>query len=374
MKIFKIFLNDFRNFTALNVNLSDTVNIFLGRNAQGKTNILESINFASLGTARVAKDTELVRWNQAAALIRINFSKADVSHDLAVEIYSDKRRRRILFDGNAVKLRDVIGKLNAVMFSPEDLFIFRNSPAARRKFLNIVLAQAAPIYFSELTTYNRLTEQRNNLLKKIRENLASPSNLELWNEQLSAAAAKITAKRITAVENLNILANDMQQKISAQEENLSLVYEIHDLKNVDAPKSFDVEHLQNWYHEIFSARNFTDIQRGSTSFGPHLDDLNFFINGKELRLYGSQGQLRTTALALKLSEIEMLKISAGEYPILLLDDVMSELDAMRREKLLEFLLSQKIQTLITATEKAYFPAQITGKIFFIENGALKFEE
>ena len=374
MKIFKIFLNDFRNFTALNVNLSDTVNIFLGRNAQGKTNILESINFASLGTARVAKDTELVRWNQAAALIRINFSKADVSHDLAVEIYSDKRRRRILFDGNAVKLRDVIGKLNAVMFSPEDLFIFRNSPAARRKFLNIVLAQAAPIYFSELTTYNRLTEQRNNLLKKIRENLASPSNLELWNEQLSAAAAKITAKRITAVENLNILANGMQQKISAQEENLSLVYEIHDLKNVDAPKSFDVEYLQNWYHEIFSARNFTDIQRGSTSFGPHLDDLNFFINGKELRLYGSQGQLRTTALALKLSEIEMLKISAGEYPILLLDDVMSELDALRREKLLEFLLSQKIQTLITATEKAYFPAQITGKIFFIENGALKFEE
>ena len=374
MKISKIFLNDFRNFTALNLNLSDTVNIFLGRNAQGKTNILESINFASLGTARVAKDTELVRWNQAAALIRINFSKADVSHDLAVEIYSDKRRRRILFDGNAVKLRDVIGKLNAVMFSPEDLFIFRNSPAARRKFLNIVLAQAAPIYFSELTTYNRLTEQRNNLLKKIRENLASPSNLELWNEQLSAAAAKITAKRITAVENLNILANGMQQKISAQEENLSLVYEIHDLKNVDAPKSFDVEYLQNWYHEIFSARNFTDIQRGSTSFGPHLDDLNFFINGKELRLYGSQGQLRTTALALKLSEIEMLKISAGEYPILLLDDVMSELDAMRREKLLEFLLSQKIQTLITATEKAYFPAQITGKIFFIENGALKFEE
>ena len=374
MKISKIFLNDFRNFTALNLNLSDTVNIFLGRNAQGKTNILESINFASLGTARVAKDTELVRWNQEAALIRINFSKADVSHDLAVEIYSDKRRRRILFDGNAVKLRDIIGKLNAVMFSPEDLFIFRNSPAARRKFLNIVLAQAVPIYFSELTTYNRLTEQRNNLLKKIRENLASPSNLELWNEQLSAAAAKITAKRFTAVENLKILANDMQQKISAQEENLSIVYEIHDLKNVDAPKSFDVEYLQNWYHEIFSARNFTDIQRGSTSFGPHLDDLNFFINGKELRLYGSQGQLRTTALALKLSEIEMLKISAGEYPILLLDDVMSELDAMRREKLLEFLLSQKIQTLITATEKAYFPAQITGKIFFIENGALKFEE
>ena len=374
MKIFKIHLENFRNFAELDLDFSDTINIFLGRNAQGKTNILESINFASLGTARVSKDTELVRWNQDAALIRFDFSRADVSHNAAVEIYADKRRRRILFDGNSIKMRDFIGKLNSVMFSPEDLFIFRNSPASRRKFLNIVIAQATPIYFSELTTYNRLIEQRNNLLKKIREGLAAPSNLELWNEQLAAVAAKITAKRIKAVESLNILANDMQQKISSQSENLSVVYEIHDLKNVDAPQNFDAEYLQKWYQKIFAQNNFSDIRRGSTGFGPHLDDLNFFINEKELRLYGSQGQLRTTALALKLSEIQMLKNSAGEYPVLLLDDVMSELDALRREKLLSFLLSQKIQTLITATEKAYFPAQNFGKIFFIEKGALKLKE
>lgn len=374
MKIFKIWLKDFRNFGELEINLSDTINIFLGRNAQGKTNILESINFASLGTARISKDTELVRWSQPSALIRLNFSKADVSHDLAIEIPADRRRRRILFDGNAVKLRDFIGKLNAVMFSPEDLFMFRNSPVTRRRFLNIVIAQASPIYFSELTTYNRLLEQRNNLLKKIRENMTSPNNLELWNEQLADAAAKILARRINAVENLKVLANDMQKAISAQSENLSLEYEIHDLKNVDAPQNFSVEYLKSWYHKIFSTRNFSDVKRGSTSFGAHLDDLNFFINGKELRLYGSQGQLRTTALALKLSEIQLLKNSAGEYPILLLDDVMSELDALRREKLLEFLLNQKIQTLITATEKAYFTEKICGKVFYIENGALQFEE
>lgn len=374
MKIFKIWLKDFRNFAELDLNLSDTINIFLGRNAQGKTNILESINFASLGTARVSKDTELVRWSQSAALIRLNFSKADVSHDLAIEIPVDRRRRRILFDGNAVKLRDFIGKLNAVMFSPEDLFMFRNSPVTRRRFLNIILAQASPVYFSELTTYNRLLEQRNNLLKKIRENMASPNNLELWNEQLADAAARITSRRIKAVENLKILANEMQQKISAQSENLSLEYEIHDLANANVPQNFSVETLKSWYHEIFKSRNFSDVKRGSTSFGPHLDDLQFFINGKELRLYGSQGQLRTTALALKLSEIQMLKNFAGEYPILLLDDVMSELDAVRREKLLEFLLSQKIQTLITATEKAYFPEKICGKVFHIANGAVEFEE
>ena len=373
MKIFSIYLKDFRNFTALDIKLSDTVNIFFGRNAQGKTNILEAINFSSLGTARIAKDTELVRWTQDAALIRLNFSKAEVSHVLAVEIPTDRRRRRILFDGNSIKFRDFIGKLNAVMFAPEDLFIFRNSPAARRKFLNMLLAQASPVYYSELVTYNRLIEQRNNLLKKIREGLAAPSNLELWNEQLSPVAAKITSARVKAVEDLNILANAVQQKISAQAENLSVAYDIHNLKNFTAPQNFDCDYLQNWYNEIFTAGNFIDIKRGSTSFGPHLDDLNFFINEKELRLYGSQGQLRTTALALKLSEIEMLKNSAGEYPILLLDDVFSELDETRRAQLLEFLLNQKIQTLITATEQAYFPQKICGKIFHIEGGALKEE-
>lgn len=371
MRISKIFLRDFRNFAELELELSAAVNIFLGRNAQGKTNVLEAINFASLGTARVSKDVDLVRWNELAALIRMSFERAGVSHELAIEIPADRRRRRILFDGNSVKLREFIGKLNAVMFSPEDLFMFRNTPSTRRRFLNILLAQASPIYFAELTTYNRLLEQRNNLLKKIREGIASASNLELWNEQISVAAAKIFSRRIKAVADLNTLANEMQQEISAQSENLSLEYEIHDLKNVELPPSFEVEILQSWYHEILKARNFSDVQRGSTSFGPHLDDLQFFINGKELRLYGSQGQLRTTALALKLSEIQMLKNSAGEYPILLLDDVMSELDAERRAKLLEFLLRQKIQTLITATDKAYFPAQNFGKIFYVEGGALK---
>jgi DNA replication and repair protein RecF len=316
MKISTIYLKDFRNFAALDLKLSDTVNIFLGQNAQGKTNILEAVNFSSLGTARISKDIDLVRWEQEAALIRLNFSKAEVSHDLAVEIPTDKRRRRILFDGNSIKFRDFIGKLNSVMFAPEDLFIFRNSPSERRKFLNIILAQASPVYYSELVTYNRLIEQRNNLLKKIREGLAAPSNLELWNEQLSSVAAKILSKRVKAVEDLNILANEMQQKISAQAENLSLVYDIHNLQNFDKPQNFNVDYLQNWYNEIFTAGNYIDIKRGSTSFGVHLDDLNFFINEKELRLYGSQGQLRTTALALKLSEIQMLKNTAGEYPVL----------------------------------------------------------
>ena len=371
MNIARIFFNDFRNFAKLDLELDAAINIFLGKNAQGKTNILEAINFASLGRSRATKDFELVRWNTDAALIRINFFKAKVSHDLAIEIPADKRRRRILFDGNSIKFRELIGKLNSVLFSPEDLFMFKGAPAARRKFLDGTIAQASPIFFVELTNYNRLIDQRNNLLKKIRENQAAPNNLELWNEQLSIAAAKVTIKRRAALDKLNILANSMQQKISAQAENLSIAYDMHGLQDLDLPQNFDLNYLADWYYKNFKARNFFDIKRGSTSLGPHLDDLQFFINDREIRQYGSQGQIRTATLALKLSELQLLKDSAGEYPILLLDDVMSELDAERREQLLAFLLREKIQTLITATEKAYFPPQVTGKIFYVESGTVR---
>ncbi len=371
MNIAKIFFSNFRNFAELNLNLDAAVNIFLGKNAQGKTNILEAINFISLGRSRATKDFELVRWNQDTALIRINFSKADVSHNLAVEISADKRRRRILFEGNSIKFRDLIGKLNSVLFSPEDLFMFKGAPAARRKFLDGTIAQASPIFFIELTNYNRLIDQRNNLLKKIREGLTAPNNLEIWNEQLAAAAAKVTIRRRAALDKLNVLADFMQQKISAQTENLSIAYDMHGLQDLSPPQNFNADYLSDWYYKNFKARNYFDIKRGSTSLGPHLDDLQFFINGKEIRQYGSQGQIRTATLALKLSELQLLKDATGEYPILLLDDVMSELDAERREQLLAFLLREKIQTLITATEKAYFPAQIAAKIFYVESGTVR---
>ena len=374
MHIEKIFLQNYRNFNELVLNPEVAINIFLGQNAQGKTNILESINFASLGKSRAAKDFELVRQGETSALIRINFFKADISHEIAIEISADRKRRRVLMDGNAIKFREIVGKLNSVMFSPEDLFMFKNSPAVRRKFLDGEISQASPIYFNNLVIYNRLTDQRNNLLKKIREGFASPADLDLWTEQLANAAAKITVKRLQAIDKLNFLANEAQKKISSQAENLSINYDFHGLLD------FKVEELQKiclqenelatWYHDTLKARKFLDIKRGSTSLGPHLDDLQFFINGRELKSYGSQGQLRTAALSLKLSELKFLKLETGEYPILLLDDVMSELDADRREQLLKFLRQEKIQTLITATEKAYFPPEEFGKIFYVKAGNL----
>ena len=356
MNVAEIFFKDWRNLAEINFRPDAAINIFLGENAQGKTNILEAINFISLLRSRAGKESELIRWGESAALARIKFFKAGISHELAIEI-SAERRRRILLDANPIRPRELIGKLNSVFFSPEDLFMFKNSPTIRRKFLDAQISQAAPIYFLELTKYNRLVDQRNYLLKKIREGFARPAELDLWDEQLAAVAEKIVSRRLAAVDKLNALANSMQRQITAQKENLSVVYDMRESDSAD-------------FLQLLRERRFKDVQRGSTSFGPHLDDLKFFLNGKELKLFGSQGQLRTAALALKLSELQFLKSETGEYPLLLLDDVMSELDAVRRELLLEFLRQEKIQTLITATERAYFPPQSFGKFFLVKAGML----
>lgn len=361
MHVAEIVLKNWRNFDAESFSPAAAANIFLGRNAQGKTNILEAINFASLLRSRAGKESELIRWGQAAALIRIKYVKAGISHELAIEV-STERPRRILLDANPIRPRELIGKLNSVLFSPEDLFMFKGSPPGRRKFLDAQISQAVPIYFLELTKYNRLVELRNALLKKIREGSARAQELDLWDEQLAENAEKVISKRLNAVDKLNLLANSMQQNISAHEENLSVVYNLRGLESR--------EDIAANFLRTLRARRFEDIRRGSTSIGAHLDDLKFFINGRELKLFGSQGQMRTAALALKLSELQFLQSETGEYPLLLLDDVMSELDSTRRELLLEFLRRERIQTLITATDRAYFPTRPFGKIFLVEAGRL----
>ena len=365
MKVLEISLKDWRNLAAVNFSPDAAINIFLGRNAQGKTNILEAINFASLLRSRAGKEVDLIRWGQTAAILRIKYVKAGISHELAIEI-SAERPRRILFDANPIRPRELIGKLNSVFFSPENLFMFKSSPMVRRKFLDAQISQASPIYFLDLLKYNRLVELRNALLKKIREGSARQEELDLWDEQLVIAAEKVLIKRLMSVNKLNFLANSMQQKISAHEESLSVVYDLRGLTSQ--------QDLAESFLRLLRERRFDDVRRGSTSRGPHLDDLKFFINGRELKLFGSQGQLRTAALALKLSELQFLKSETGEYPLLLLDDVMSELDSTRRELLLEFLRRERIQTLITATDRAYFPPQPLGKIFFVKAGVIKWKE
>ena len=366
MYVNKIFLKDFRNFDELTLVPQKSINIFLGANAQGKTNLLESIHFASLGRSqRVQKESDLIRWDQSKALIRLLFSKFDVEQSVAFEFLTDKPRR-IFINEQPTKLRQLIGKFNTVLFAPEDLFLLKSSPANRRKFLDAGISQASPFYFNELINYNRILSQRNSLLKLIKEGQAQSNSLALWDEQITNTAVKIIEKRIESINKISKIANEIQQKISVQLEKLSIIYEQHSQKD-DAIFSKD---FVNQYNKKLIENRQLDIMRGSTSFGPHLDDIKFLINERDLRSFGSQGQQRTAMLALKLSELEFLKIETGDYPILLLDDVMSELDINRRSQLLQFLNDQKIQTFITATDSAYFPNETDAAFFYVSNGKL----
>ena len=369
MQVLKIRLKDFRNFKELNLDPKNVINVFLGDNAQGKTNLLEAVYFASLGRSqRVQKETDLIRWEQAQAIIHITFRKLGVEQAIALELSNGKPRRIILND-HPIRIKQLIGRFNAVLFAPEDLFLIKGSPVNRRKFLDAEISQASPTYFADLLTYNKILTQRNSLLKMIKDGQAKSDSLVLWNEQLANTAIKIIAKRLEAVRNISRLANDLQQKISEQLENIKILYEIH---GVEQSQSLPSE-LAKWYIRRLSENQNVDIIRGSTSFGPHLDDIRFLINDRDLRAFGSQGQQRTAVLALKLSELEFLREEVGDYPILLLDDVMSELDVKRRTQLLDFLNRQKIQTFITATDSAYFPDKSAADFFSVKAGCIRAE-
>lgn len=356
-----ITLKHYRNYGELSLAFDPNLNVFLGANAQGKTNIIEAVYYASLGRShRTHQDNDLIQWEAPAASLRLAYERLGVENTLEIAFVRGKRRK-ITQNGQTIRPKELVGGLNTVFFSPEDLFLIKGAPAGRRHFLDAEISQASPSYYHELLQYNHIVQQRNGLLKRIRERRAPASMLDIWDAQLAASAAKLVAKRLEAVRKLHMLANLMQRKISGSKENLSLTYEIHGLEEV-------TENLETWYNKKLEERHELDILRGVTSIGPHRDDLAIAVNGIDLRAYGSQGQQRTGALALKLAELEFLRSETGEYPILLLDDVMSELDASRREALLAFLQREHIQTIITATDAAYFPREDFGTVYHVENG------
>ena len=362
MFVRSILLRNYRNYSELNLALDPNINVFLGANAQGKTNIIEALCYASLGRShRTHADTDLIRWEQPEAMVQIDFERMGAANCLAFQ-FSREKRRRILLNGHPIRPKELVGSINTVLFSPEDLFLIKGAPAGRRRFLDGEISQASPAYYHELQQYARIVTQRNTLLKRIRERKASPDMLDLWDPQLAASAAKITGKRQEAVRKLNMLANLMQRRISDNQENLAIAYEIHGMEE-DMTND-----LASWYNKELNFHREIDILRGTTSCGPHHDDIVLTVNGVNLRSFGSQGQQRTGVLSLKLSELEFLRSETGEYPVLLLDDVMSELDVTRRRQLIDFIRRERIQTLITATDAAYFPQERIGACFYVKAG------
>ena len=373
MQITELTLRSYRSYETLHLAFDPGVQIFLGANAQGKTNIIEALYYAAFGRShRTSSDAELIRVGADGAHIGLSFRRHDVPGELSFT-FARGARRRITYAGESLRQRDLVGLLPMVLFSPEDLFLVKGAPALRRRYLDAELSQASPAYYGELLRYTRILKQRNAVLKDIRERLAAPDDLPPWDAQLAKSAAYIVTRRIAAVAQLGALSARVQAVLAAGEE-LALAYEIAGAGAEDFAEDDMTEALHVWYNKMLCEGRARDIARAATGVGPHLDDLVLRVGGMSLRSYGSQGQQRTGALALKLAELFYLQENVGEAPILLLDDVMSELDADRRRALLDFIRHEHIQTFITATDAAYFPAERMGTYRYVEAGTVRDEK
>ena len=373
MQITELTLRSYRSYETLHLAFDPGVQIFLGANAQGKTNIIEALYYAAFGRShRTSSDAELIRVGADGAHIALSFRRHDVPGALSFT-FARGARRRIEYAGESLRQRDLVGILPMVLFSPEDLFLVKGAPALRRRYLDAELSQASPAYYGELLRYTRILKQRNAVLKDIRERLAAPDDLLPWDAQLAKSAAYIVTRRTSAVAQLGALSARVQSVLAAGEE-LTLVYDIAGAAPESGTKDDMTERLYLWYNKMLREGRARDIARAATGVGPHLDDLVLRVGGMNLRSFGSQGQQRTGALALKLAELFYLQENVGEAPILLLDDVMSELDADRRRALLDFIRHENIQTFITATDAAYFPVERMGTYRYVEAGKVRDEE
>ncbi|WP_168123254.1 DNA replication/repair protein RecF [Paenibacillus sp. HB172176] len=344
MKLTHIALQHYRNYAHLELETPHGVTIFLGSNAQGKTNLLEAIFVLALSKShRTSKDKELISWEADAARITGSVEKRYGSVSLDLQFTSQGKKAKI----NGLeqrKLSDFIGSLNVVMFAPEDLEIVKGTPGVRRRFLDMEIGQVQPGYLHLLQQYGKVLQQRNNYLKNVVPGHVNMTMLEVWNMQLAELGVKIMKKRKHFIQKLQNFAEQIHAGITNGAEKLSILYR----------PSFDIDALQeeSVLFEQFMIKlsqvKDQEIRRGVTLAGPHRDDLAFFINDKEAQVFGSQGQQRTTALSLKLAEIELIHEEIGEYPLLLLDDVLSELDQNRQTQLIET-FQTKVQTFITTT-------------------------
>ena len=370
MQITSLTLHDYRNYETLHLSFDAGVQIFLGANAQGKTNIIEAIYYAAFGRShRTTSDAELIRVEKERAQIDMGVLRHGAAGTLTFA-FAHGTRRRILHAGVPIKQRDLVGLIPMVLFSPEDLFLIKGAPALRRRYLDAELSKASPAYYGELLRYTHILKQRAALLKELRERRVTLDALLPWDAHFSESAARIAVRRIAAVKELGALSKKVQYVIAAGEA-LTMSYEMAGApEGLCAEKDDMTERLRLWYNEMLTAGRARDIARAATGVGPHLDDIVLSVDGLHLRRFGSQGQQRTGALALKLAELFYIASHVGEMPVLLLDDVMSELDAARRMALLSFIEEKGIQTFITATEASYFGEKRLGTYRHVAAGRI----
>lgn len=334
MIVESIELKNYRNYEQLHIDFSPGTNILYGDNAQGKTNVLEALYVCSTTKShRGSKDREMIRFESEESHIKLNVKKADVPYRIDMHLKRNSSKG-IAINGIPIrKASELFGIINMVVFSPEDLNIIKNGPSERRRFLDLELCQLNKLYVHNLVQYNKVLIQRNKLLKELSFHPEYEGTLDIWDMQLVQYGKELIQFRKKFVSQLNDMVRTTHSKISCGREELVLAYE----PNVE----------QEQLEQKLSSNRSMDLKLKTTNTGPHRDDVNFLVDGIDIRKYGSQGQQRTAALSLKLAEIELVKEIVRDYPILLLDDVLSELDGSRQQQLLAGI--NHIQTMITCT-------------------------
>ncbi len=360
MKIVSVELKNFRNYSSTAVTFSDGLNVLYGKNASGKTNMLESIFLSSIfHSPRTSKDKEMILLGEKKANVKIVIEKKFRRHTIILQI-DEQGKKKVAIDNIPInRAGELLGVLGVVFFSPDEMKLVKESPQERRRFLDVGLSQQQKSYFLALQRYNKTLKQKNNLLKEYKYNKNIDDMLDVWDESLAKEGSILILKRMEYVATLNDAAHKFHYALSCEKERLKLSYE----------SGFKIEEGQDVQKELLKAILKTrekDKELGFSTLGPHRDDIKIEINGKDSRKFASQGQQRTVALAMKLGEVVIYKNEIGEPPVLLLDDVLSELDESRQKLLLE--LTKDFQTILTCTE---YNLDVKATKFEISEGSVK---
>lgn len=358
MYIKNIMLVNYRNYENLQIKLNQNVNVFIGDNAQGKTNVLESVYYGAFAKShRTSKDKELIKWNKDKAYISLLVGKERLDKKIDINILKDGKKAIKVNGVKVNKIGELFGIFNVVMFSPEDLKVIKEAPNLRRRLLDMELSQINKKYYFNLVQYNKILNERNMLLKNSK---FSEEMLEIYDYQLVEHADYIISKRLEYIDKVNFYGKEIHKDITTEKENIEFKYSCN--VNLDNYKANYLKKLQDTIKR--------DREKGITSVGPHRDDFNVYINDIDVKTFGSQGQQRTAILTMKFSSLKIIKEITGEYPVLLLDDVLSELDLNRKKYILSTI--QGIQTIITCTGIKDIKDYIDGnsKIFNVSSGEI----
>jgi len=382
MRLTHLSLTNFRNFVRLDLDFSNPITLLQGGNAQGKTNLLEAIYYlATADSPHARADRELINWlaneeQMPFARLEAQLEGSDVLREMSIVLLKthDRLQKEIRINGVKRRVLDLIGQVKAVLFMPEDIDLIAGSPEARRHYLDTSICQIDRRYCQSLQVYNRVLSQRNSLLRRLREQAGDPQQLDFWDQRLIEEGSQLISRRLEIIAELDRLAQDIHLHLTGGGERLRLLYRCSlplegeeglearyqlplEMARAPAPmmgaEAVSRPHIRAVFQQQLEARQEEEIERGMTLIGPHRDDLRFLVGGVDMCVYGSRGQQRTIAISLKLAEMELVRAETGEDPILLLDDVMSELDKERRRCLMDAINGEQ-QVIITTTDLGSF--------------------